>query len=198
MPRIISGTAKGIPLKAPHGDKTRPTSDKTKEALFSILAANLPGAVFLDLYAGSGQIGLEAASRGAEKVYMVEQAAAGLSIIRSNLEKTRLQAKAILLSGSVERNVRQLSEQNVLFDVIFLDPPWHQAIADFTRLSEYLAKLVSRDGIIVLEHDSKQEPPHDVRKLQWSRSCQYGSAMLSFYRKTETTAGTDKVMEAGS
>lgn len=183
MPRIISGIARGIPLKAPHGDKTRPTSDKTKEALFSILAAKIPDAVFLDLYAGSGQIGLEAASRGADKVYIVEQAASGLEIIKSNLKKTRLQEKVNLLPGSVSRNLGRLAEMNLVFDIIYLDPPWHQAIADFRKLSGCLADLVSEEGTIVLEHEAKQKAPLNVTKLQWSRSCQYGSAMLSFYRK---------------
>lgn len=184
MPRIISGTARGIPLLTPHGDKTRPTSDKAKEALFSIIARYLPESAFLDLYAGSGQIGLEAASRGAGQVYIIEQSTSGLLIIKSNIEKTRLGDKVILLSGAVERHVRQLAEQKKCFDLIFLDPPWQQAIGDFKKLSSFLAEMIDLDGLVILEHDAKQEPPADVTKLKCSRSCQYGSAMLSFYRKT--------------
>jgi 16S rRNA (guanine(966)-N(2))-methyltransferase RsmD len=196
MPRIISGTAKGMPLKAPAGDKTRPTSDKTKEAMFSILANRIPGSVFLDLYGGSGQIGLEAASRGAAEVYIVEQSASGQKVIRSNIVKTRLQESVGLFSGTAASQIRLFIKQGIVFDIIFLDPPWQQAIVDFKKLASDLAELSDENSIIVLEHDAKQNPPHDVTKLQWSRSCQYGSAMLSFYRKLNEQDRNNQLPEA--
>lgn len=182
MPRIISGRAGGIPLVAPKGQDTRPTADKTKEALFSILAPHLPDCAFLDLYAGTGQIGLEAASRGARTVVLVEQARAGLSAIVANLEKTRLSDVTRVQHGSAFLAVRQLLASGQTFDLIFLDPPYRQAIADFERLAPDLARLLAPGGRIILEHDSKSKAPDFVTELKRTRSCQYGTAMLSFYQ----------------
>lgn len=182
MPRIISGRAGGIPLIAPKGQDTRPTADKTKEALFSILAPAIPDCTFLDLYAGTGQIGLEAASRGARTVVLVEQARAGLSAIAANLEKTRLSDVTRIEQGSVWTAVRHLLTSGSRFDLIFLDPPYRQAIADFERLATDLTQLLTAGGRIILEHDAKSKAPDFVMELKRTRSCQYGTAMLSFYQ----------------
>ena len=182
MPRIISGRAGGIPLIAPKGQDTRPTADKTKEALFSILAPSLPDCAFLDLYAGTGQIGLEAASRGAREVILVEQTRAGLAAIATNLEKTRLSDVTRVQHGSAFSAVRQLLASGQTFDLIFLDPPYRQAIADFERLAPDLVRLLAPGGRIILEHDAKSQAPDFVTELKRSRSCQYGTAMLSFYQ----------------
>ena len=182
MPRIISGRAGGIPLVAPKGQDTRPTADKTKEALFSILAPLIPGCSFLDLYAGTGQIGLEAASRGAQEVVLVEQARAGLEAIAANLAKTRLEDVTHVLRSSAATAVRQLLAQGRTFDLVFLDPPYRQAIQDFERLAPDLSLLLAPGGRIILEHDSKTQAPDFVMELKRTRSCQYGTAMLSFYQ----------------
>ncbi len=182
MPRIIAGRAGGIPLAAPKGQGTRPTADKTKEALFSILATRIPDCSFLDLYAGTGQIGLEAASRGARQVILVEQAKASLDVIAANLIKTRLDDVTSIQRGSVTTAVRQLIAQGRQFDLIFLDPPYSQAIEDLVKLAPDLKKLLEPGGLIILEHDSRSVSPDNVTELQRTRSCQYGTAMLSFYQ----------------
>ena len=108
MPRIISGSARGTQLAAPAGRQTRPTSDRVKEALFSILTPRLPAQGFLDLFAGTGQVGLEAASRGSTDVVLVEQARDSLQAIKTNLAKTHLDQLVRVVPGDVRRVVREL------------------------------------------------------------------------------------------
>ena len=182
MPRIISGRARGTQLLTVRGLKTRPTGDKVKEALFSILMNRLPACTFLDLYAGTGQIGLEAASRGAAHVDLVEQAADSLACMRTNLQKTHLDAVVTIRAGSVERVLNQLIEQGLTYNLIFMDPPWKEALADFKKIAPLLLRLLTETGQIILEHASDSPPPSFVTQLKLSRSCQYGAAMLSFYK----------------
>ena len=188
MPRIISGSARGIRLTAPRGEATRPTGDRVKEALFSILTPCLPADGFLDLYAGTGQIGLEAASRGSSPVLLVEKSAPALAAIRTNLSKTHLEDQVTVLAGDIAACLRQLISQQQRFDLIFLDPPYLSALGDFASLAPDLGRLIKPDGLVILEHESRQVPPAFVTNLQLRRSCQYGIAMLSFY-KVDQTAG---------
>lgn len=191
MPRIISGSAGSIPLATPKGLKTRPTSDKVKEALFSILSTYLPVDNFLDLFAGSGQIGLEAASRGCQHVVMIEKAAASLACISKNVEKTRLTESVEIIRGDVRRQVNALAGQSVLFDLIFMDPPYDQAVRHLVDLAPDLSALMQPDALLILEHDAKDEAPLFVTNLQRSRRCQYGTAMLSFYQLDKDRIRTD-------
>jgi 16S rRNA (guanine966-N2)-methyltransferase len=182
MPRIIAGEAGGIHLTSPNGQKTRPTADKTKEALFSILMNRVMDSNFLDIFAGSGQVALEAVSRGAAHAWMVENAGPALACIRHNLEKTRLTDRVSLLPRSASQALKSLKQENRLFDLIYMDPPWKQAESEFLKLSQLLSELLTSDGLLIIEHDSKQQFPDYVTKLKCFRRCQYGSAMLSFYQ----------------
>ncbi|NLO35745.1 MAG: 16S rRNA (guanine(966)-N(2))-methyltransferase RsmD [Clostridiaceae bacterium] len=180
MPRIISGTARGTRLQAPHGEKTRPTADRVKEALFSILQAEWPVDGFLDLFAGTGQIGLEAASRGASRVVLVEKDRTCLAIIRENILRTHLEAQVCLLGQDAGRALAGLAEP---FGIIFADPPYRQCQTVTGRLAADLARLLAPGGRLILEHDSRDPAPSFVTNLQLERCCQYGTAMLSFYRR---------------
>jgi 16S rRNA (guanine966-N2)-methyltransferase len=182
MPRIISGTARGTRLVAPSGTRLRPTGDKVKEALFSIIAPQMPARGFLDLYAGTGQIGLEAASRGAEPVVLVENEPSSLAAIQSNLAKTHLEKQIETLTGDVAAVLPRLAGQGRRFEVIFLDPPYANALNDFQRLSHWIRQVLEPGGLVILEHESSETPPSFVTYLQLYRSCQYGTAMLSFYK----------------
>jgi 16S rRNA (guanine966-N2)-methyltransferase len=181
MPRVISGSARGTRLAAPRGEKTRPTGDKVKEALFSILGPHMPAAGFLDLFAGTGQIGIEAASRGCTGVVLVEQAAPCLLVIKANLTRTHLESRVEIIGGEAGTALVRLAGQGRRFDVIFLDPPYRMALGDFQRLAGELSQVLQPDGILVLEHESRMTPPAFVTNLQLKRSCLYGTAMLSFY-----------------
>lgn len=183
MPRIIAGKARGIPLVAPHGQDTRPTSDKAKEALFSILAMRLPNARVLDLFAGTGQVGLEALSRGASEAVLVEKSRDALQAIRSNVTKTRLEEGCRILPMEAAKAVALLRQEGRPFDIVFLDPPYAIAAESLLKLAPLLSDgLLTADAIVILEHESRTAPPINVTNLQFARSCKYGTAMLSFYQ----------------
>lgn len=194
MPRIIAGKARGTQLNAPPGRDTRPTADRTKEALFSILAPRLADARFLDLFAGSGQIGLEALSRGVAEAVFVENERRAVQIIRGNLAKTHLTEAARVMAMSAAAALKLLSAEvakgtKLPFDIIFLDPPYANAHASLAKLAAMLP--LATDGILILEHESNQPAPVNVTCLQLVRSCKYGTAMLSFYRIYDDQHGAE-------
>ncbi len=153
--RIIAGTAGGIPLKVPQGD-TRPTTDRVREALFSMLADSVPGASVLDLFAGSGSLGLEALSRGAASALFVEQNRSAAEVLKGNLQKTRLQG-SVVRQADVFKTLADLTQSAPRsFTLIFADPPYtHRATdTDFTRAlleSAHLPLLLAPGGDFVLE-----------------------------------------------
>ena len=179
MSRIIGGVAGGRRLSMPKGQATRPTSDRVREGLFSSLGGDLTGRTFLDLYAGSGAVGLEAASRGATTVFLVERDARAVVVLRSN-------AAAVGLPNVVVRaeNVaRFLAEPLVTaFDVVFLDPPYADPVADV------LTQLVDRgwlapDGVVVVERATRDRPPQWPPGLVEDRSRRYGDSTLWYGRR---------------
>lgn len=121
--RVIAGTARSLPLKAAEGDNTRPTTDRIKETLFNMLQSDIAGCRFLDLYAGSGAIGIEALSRGAKEAVLVENARAALAVIKDNLAFTKLDSKAVIMEQDVLSAINRLAGKEV-FDIIFMDPPY--------------------------------------------------------------------------
>lgn len=149
--RVIAGTARSIPLKTPKGDKTRPTIDKHKETLFNCLSDRLYDCVFVDLFSGSGGIGIEALSRGAKKAYFVENDKEALGCIRDNLAKTRLGERAAVLNRDVKSAVASGLVEKA--DIIFLDPPFamHAEAEIIPLIME--KNLLKEDGIIVAECD---------------------------------------------
>ncbi len=185
MPRIIAGKAKGTRLLAPPGDSCRPSSDRLKEALFSIIGDRILGARVLDLFAGTGQIGLEALSRGAREAVMVEKDRRTLEVLRTNLARTRLEEGARILAGDYRARLRSLVKAGESFDLIYLDPPW-QLVADLAgELSRSLIPLLAPDALLILESEGqKAADPLSGPSLTQLRSCQYGSGMLSFYQFT--------------
>jgi 16S rRNA (guanine966-N2)-methyltransferase len=183
MARIISGKAKGFKLASFQEDKLRPTSGRTKEALFSIIFSKQICGSFLDLFSGSGQIGLEAASRGFSPVVLVEMSSKARNIIRQNIASTKMSADVTLIGQSAERAVTKLSKEGAKFDIIYMDPPWDLAEKSFYRLQVPLAQIMKSDGLLILEHDSKVKAPDAVTVLEHLQSCNYGSAMLSFYKR---------------
>ncbi len=153
--RVIAGTARSIPLITPKGDKTRPTIDKHKETLFNCLSGLLYECIFVDLYSGSGGIGIEALSRGAKCAYFIENDKDALTCIRENLKKTRLEEKGIIL----KRDVKDAIHLNLFpkADIIFLDPPFKtHAEAEVIPLI-MKENLLSEDGVIVVECDEEAD-----------------------------------------
>ena len=149
--RVIAGTARSIPLKTPKGDKTRPTIDKHKETLFNCLSDRLYDCIFVDLFSGSGGIGIESLSRGAKKAYFVENDKEALACIKDNLKKTRLEEKAVVIASDVKFALS--SKINDKADIIFMDPPF--ALHAETEIIPLIIKenRLSEYGIIVVECD---------------------------------------------
>ena len=179
--RIIAGGFRGHPLVAPRGQATRPTSDRVREALFSILG-DIQGVQVLDLYAGSGALGLEALSRGAASATFVESARAAAVAIRRNIEALEVQDRAALLARDVRPSLRGLAKQAERYGLVFLDPPYAQA-----ETAEILADLVESgamaDGAwIVLEHAARSAPPAPPGGLRLRFTRTYGDTALTVYR----------------
>ena len=128
--RVIAGTARRLPLIAPEGKDTRPTTDRIKETLFNIIQDDVPGAMFLDLFSGSGAIGIEALSRGAKQAYLVEFGKEPLRCIKANLAKTHLEDQAVVLPVEVTYAVSKLEKQGTTFDIIYADPPYRSGFEE--------------------------------------------------------------------
>lgn len=150
--RVIAGSAKGTKLKPPKGAAVRPTADRVKEALFSILAPEIPGSFFIDLFAGSGAIGLEALSRGASHCIFVENNQANILLIKENLVKARLSGKARLVKEDVFAAINRFKAENIKADLLFADPPYQGT--DRARLVTHLLKsgLLKEGGLLIIEH----------------------------------------------
>ena len=166
MTRIITGRGKGRRLQAPAGEHTRPTGARVKQTLFDILAPRLPGCRFLDACAGSGSIGLEALSRGAARVVLVETSAPAVATLRSN---------AALLADA---------KAGESFDLVYLDPPYESDLYE-PLLLECGGTLLSAGGLVVAEHFHKRALPETIGPLRTVRDVRVGDHRLSFYKRDE-------------
>lgn len=149
--RVIAGAARSLPLKCPKGIETRPTTDRIKETLFNILQAYIPGCVFVDVFSGSGSIGIEALSRGAKKAYFIENAASPIACIQENLNFTKFTDSATLLKQDAVSALHNIYEKEV--GIIFMDPPYGQELEKQVLLVLKHAKYVTPDTIIIVEAD---------------------------------------------
>lgn len=147
--RVIAGTARSLPLKTPEGMDTRPTTDRIKETLFNMLQVDLPGCVFVDMFSGSGGIGIEALSRGAKKAYFIENAPKAISCIQQNLSFTKMEDRAILLKQDACAGLNSIFEKEV--DIIFMDPPYEQEHEKNALTILRNAKYVTEDTKIIVE-----------------------------------------------
>ena len=182
--RVISGSARRVNLTAPKGLDTRPTADMAKENLFNIISAEIRGVRFLDLFCGSGAIGLEALSRGAQEAVFVENAKPAIMATLQNLEKTKLTQNAELLEMSVEKAISKLDAGGRSFDIIFLDPPYDTDLLTQTLKQLAKTKLLSETGIIIAETDSKihaTSPMPTLSALELTNTRIYGRTCFLFY-----------------
>ncbi len=178
--RVIAGDAKGHPLQAPKGLDTRPTSDKVRGAIFSMLASmgmEAPERV-LDLYAGTGALAIEALSRGAEHADLVEASPAACGAIRANLQRTRLAERAQVVQARVERALGRLEGP---YDLVFLDPPY-AATSVMAVLEELVARgLVDANAVVVYEHSRRTTPPATVGSLRLFQTRCHGDTCVTIY-----------------
>jgi 16S rRNA (guanine(966)-N(2))-methyltransferase RsmD len=182
--RIIAGTHRSRTLQAPAGLATRPTSDRLRETLFNVLAPRIEGAAFLDLYAGSGAVGIEAISRGAASVVFVERAEAALKVLRKNLEKLGVNAGFKIQTGSAGACLRRLVlSPGASFDLVFLDPPYDLAgeYASTLGLLGGSEGLLASGALVIAEHRRKGKLEDQYGALDRTRLLEQGDAALSFY-----------------
>ena len=178
--RITGGTARGLPIVEPRGHRLRPTSGLVREALFNILGKNVAGATVLDLFAGTGALGLEALSRGASHVIFIEAAPAACQAILLSLARAGFADAGTVVRG---RLPAALPQDHRRFDLVFLDPPYGDETAGPTLLAS--ASLLAGGGTIVYEHGSRYNPPARPTGLQLTDRRLYGDTALAFYAHEE-------------
>lgn len=178
--RVITGKARGVQLKTPDGMLTRPTTDRVKEALFSIINFEIPGAKVLDLFGGTGQLGIEALSRGAKSAVFVDAREEACKLIRENLKRTKLEQDAAVVRSDYLDYLGCCREQ---FNIIFLDPPYAEVFLEnsLNRITEI--DILQSNGIIVTERPLGKELPWELAGYTRSRDYKYGKTLLTIYRK---------------
>ena len=182
--RVISGSARGLKLKAPEGLNTRPTTDRIKESLFNILAYDLYEINFLDLFSGSGAIGIEALSRGADKAVFVDSSNESVAVIEENLKFTRLRDKAEIIKSDAMTAISKLKSKDIKFDIIFMDPPYNKEFVENTLKAIYDARLIADRGFIVAEQSIEDELP-DIEGLNVFRVKEYRTTKMTFLEYAE-------------
>lgn len=178
--RIITGTARGTKLETLEGEATRPTTDRVKESIFNIIQFEIEGRSFLDLFAGSGQMALEALSRGAENALISDLSKEAIDIIKNNAKKAKLYDRCRVLCSDYKTVIRGLRGKES-FDIIFLDPPYKSGLLKdaLDKLAE--ADVISQGGIVICESDSEVPPICD--SLMLDRHVKYGKTYITVFRK---------------
>ena len=177
--RVISGSARGCNLQAPEGLDTRPTTDRIKETLFNIIAFDLPGCRFLDLFAGSGAIGIEALSRGAEKAVFVDASDKCKKVIEANLKHTRLAERATLITKDILSAIDLLKIKGEKFDMVFMDPPYMEGFTEPVLKALAVSGILADECKIIVERSSKTEMP-SVEGLTIYREKEYKTTVMTF------------------
>ena len=178
--RVITGSARGVTLKTPEGMVTRPTTDRVKEAMFSIIHFEIPGADVLDLFGGTGQLGIEALSRGAKSAVFVDAGKPACRLIRENLKRTRLEAQARVVRSDYLAYLERTKEQ---FDIILLDPPYAEVFLESAIKKITEIDILRQNGIIVAERPLGKELPWEFPGYDRSKDYKYGNTLLTIYRK---------------
>ena len=182
--RVISGKARGKKLVALEGTNTRPTLDRVKEALFNIIQFDITDKSVLDLFAGSGAIGIEAISRGAKSVVFCDNSIDAIKVIKTNIKNTRSDEKAIILNKDYINALENLANKETKFDIIYLDPPYKTQYAEIAIERIMKLNLLSKEGIIIVETDDiKKEKDIQTEGIKIFDKRKYGRAILIFIRK---------------
>lgn len=154
--RIVSGNNKGRKLYAPHDMTVRPTSDKIKQAIFNMLKEIDGNSIVLDLFAGTGNVGIEFLARGAEKCYFVDISYKSLSFVKKNVELCNLKEKSIIIKNDYEKAILYFAKQNIKFDYIFVDPPYNMNCGSIVLKSIIKNKILNKNGLIIIEGDKSE------------------------------------------
>ena len=176
--RVTGGIGRGRRLKVPSGSRVRPTSDKVKQALFNILGDRVEGSVFLDLYAGAGSIGIEALSRGADRVMFVDSSRVSLDVVKHNIDQMGFSDRADLSLSQAETFLKKKSGP---YTIVFLDPPYAEELQPLLVLIAG-AGILDTHSIVIAEHFKKQQSPKTAGMLSLYRESRYGDTVLAFYK----------------
>jgi 16S rRNA (guanine966-N2)-methyltransferase len=181
--RIIAGKYRSRVLKGPGKLKMRPTSDRLRETLFNVLGPTVEDSLFIDLFAGTGAVGIEAISRGARLAIFIEAHAGAVKLLKQNLEALNAQTHAEVSESDAVRGLEKLAKRRLVADYIFVDPPYDNA-SDYVRTLEFLddSHMLAPRGIVIVEHRTGFEPPEILSRLELTRVLEQGDATLSFYR----------------
>jgi 16S rRNA (guanine966-N2)-methyltransferase len=190
--RVIAGQYRSRILKSLKGLALRPTSDKLRETLFNVLGPDIAGSHFIDLFAGTGAVGIEALSRGAAEVVFIENHAPAAALIRKNLESLAIRSGATVLSSDALRGLQTLASRHATqptFDYVFLDPPY-AAADDYLRVLRYLgsAEFLASNAIVIAEHRKTFSLPDQIENLHQVRLLKQGDTALTFYRRLPDTS----------
>jgi 16S rRNA (guanine966-N2)-methyltransferase len=186
--RVIAGKYKGRVLKGPKHEGLRPTAERVKEALFNILGTRIINADLLDLFAGTGAIGIEALSRGANSVVFADSNRLSIKLLNENLKILNTDDRFRVLHASADRNINTLASRQLRFDLIFLDPPFDEGLLPDTVKGIIGLDLLKEDGILIVEHPRKQVV--DFPGLTGFLTRNYGDISLSFFENNRTGGGT--------
>ena len=180
--RVISGKARGLKLDTPKNLDVRPTTDRVKESLFNIINPYIRESNILDLFAGTGSLGIECLSRGAKNCVFVDKSKDSIGIVKSNVKKARVDNESTILNIDFKDAVKRVSVQNQKFDVIFMDPPYYENMFIDCLKSIDELNLLKEDGLIVVEHDTKDLFDDSIGRLYKSREKKYGNTTITFYK----------------
>jgi 16S rRNA (guanine966-N2)-methyltransferase len=183
--RIISGSAKGKKILSPVGMGTRPTLDRIKESIFNIIQNRTRGAVVVDMFSGTGSLGLEAASRGAEKCYLIDMGDTTFAMLQQNVDNLKFNDKCICLKGDTYKYMQQFANEKVVFDLIFIDPPYAKDM--IPPAIEIISEngLLRKDGLIVCKIDSAEEIYQGNSIIYLCDLRKYGNTTVLFYEYKE-------------
>ena len=189
--RVIGGAARGRRLKVPKGQAVRPTAARVKESLFNILPHDFSGLRVLDLFAGSGNVSIEALSRGAVRAVLIDESSRASAVIRDNLNRLGLSERAQVWTAPVFRSLRKLAKSGEVFDLIFLDPPYDQEQVGATLSAISHCHLLSVAGRVVAEHSAREPLRSRYDDLVLNDQRRYGDTLLSFFKMDETLNSAD-------
>lgn len=198
--RVIGGELRGRRLRALPGIQVRPTGDRVREALFDILGSRVSGIAFLDAYAGTGAVGVEALSRGASSATFIEKEHAAVTLLRQNLDHAGVARRTRVVARDLAAAVRTLEADDARFDIVYLDPPYEGGELDRALRLIGTSRLLGEGGLVVAEHDARA-PARSTPHLAAVRTVSYGRTALTFYHpvaRREAAAGEVATREAAS
>jgi len=193
--RIISGTSKGRKLATPRSQSLRPTSDRVKESIFNILRVEMEGKVVLDLFAGTGNLGIEALSRGAKKAIFVEKGRQAIRLIQRNLTPLGLEERSEIVPKDANQAIGILKQRGESFDLILMDPPYEKGLIQKTLIKLSSHPIYHKDSILVIEHNRREPLPDTAARWNLIRQRRIGDTIISFLTPREDDYSTEVKIE---